>query len=91
MRLAGGICHSPDKYLTPACNTHTQRESLVCQTLQLQCRPASVGCPLAPLSCEKLFRPERGQPESKTPAPYRDMKGAVFHAEFSPLLQVFIT
>lgn len=30
MRLAGGICHSPDKYLTPACNTHTHRGSLSC-------------------------------------------------------------
>lgn len=59
VRLAGGICHSSDKYLTPVCNTHTRREPHACQTLQLQCLCWPAGCPLTLSPCEKLFWPDK--------------------------------
>lgn len=64
VRLPGGICHSPDKYLTLACNTHMALWSLVCQTLQLQSRPAQAAALL--LSCLwEIIQTRQGQPESK--------------------------
>lgn len=52
------ICHSPDKYLTLSCNTHTRRETCLSDTAAtvLTC-PA--GCPLALLSSEKWFRADK--------------------------------
>lgn len=64
VRLAGGICHSSDKYLTPACNTHMEGASCLSDTAaSVPSRPA--GCPLAPLSCEKLFRADRSSRNQK--------------------------
>lgn len=42
VRLPGAICHSPDKYLTPACNAHMEEPPSVRHCSYSADRPAQL-------------------------------------------------